>query len=886
MSNFSESELIPAAVRIILKETNGIETKDLITELRNLMVPSGEDLERLSNRSDDKFSQKVRNLKSHKTLENKGYSKFYDNKFFITEKGKKFLNEIPLESTNNNSRNIDKKLEKILLINVHEDIPISARLSNSLKDQGIIFIEQLICYTEKQLLTFPRLGSRGIQEIENILTDLGLSINCSDNISNIALDNTLNVQKKDSYSPKKIDSKILKKLSINILCDWPLSVRTINICKKENIIFLGDLLFKRPEYLLKSKNFGRKSLNEINEFIKRYDINLEDFNIGQNDWQNLREKLIFELKYKQISNEVDSREFTINENVWANKSIFEDFNSFKKDYLQINKIEVTTKIKPADLEQLIIEDVSYIDSLFTKKYKKIFRSRYGYKEKFQTLSEIGKELQVTRERVRQLESKLNRSFSKLGRIEKKSILNYFKQYSSLSFNNLFPNLSKNFYEHSTTYGTATKNKFTSFMELYSGVKKGYFNTTEKILDDSNFSTLEEIFRIIPSGVTKEFFLEKIKNNYGYDDYTSEETLNFMEKKKLIKIYNNKIYLIKLSKTSEVSNILIDHRNGLHWKKICEIGNNSFSNNSWNINRLVADHSISMFYNQEIYLCDVGTYKLLKYCKELYRSDKIISECKMYLLNNNLDKCLLKKVCEHVRKKKYFFNVNIYDVRAIIKVFGANLGLFHNGKSGSDTIGLQKDIKISSLSTEILEIINNSNDEIDYKNILKKLNIDENHNISNILSNLVSDMKIFRTGPGSYANLKISLDQFDEDQFTAFYNILLDRYLFLTRTFISEKMNEKFGYGLSTYFYDSISRLLSKKNNWYYGSNYLSKQKEKNETVQEYLDKNKKNNLSTDENFEIISSRIGISRRYFDSVIYNMDNIDNGMFNTDWVHEDD
>ena len=34
------------------------------------MIPSGEDLERLSNRSDDKFSQKVRNLKSHKTLEN------------------------------------------------------------------------------------------------------------------------------------------------------------------------------------------------------------------------------------------------------------------------------------------------------------------------------------------------------------------------------------------------------------------------------------------------------------------------------------------------------------------------------------------------------------------------------------------------------------------------------------------------------------------------------------------------------------------------------------------------------------------------------------------------------------------------------------------------
>ena len=40
MSNFTESELIPAAVKIILKEKNGIETKDLIIELRNFYLKS------------------------------------------------------------------------------------------------------------------------------------------------------------------------------------------------------------------------------------------------------------------------------------------------------------------------------------------------------------------------------------------------------------------------------------------------------------------------------------------------------------------------------------------------------------------------------------------------------------------------------------------------------------------------------------------------------------------------------------------------------------------------------------------------------------------------------------------------------------------------------
>ena len=38
MSNFTESELIPIALKIILDKSNGIATKDLIIELRNLIL--------------------------------------------------------------------------------------------------------------------------------------------------------------------------------------------------------------------------------------------------------------------------------------------------------------------------------------------------------------------------------------------------------------------------------------------------------------------------------------------------------------------------------------------------------------------------------------------------------------------------------------------------------------------------------------------------------------------------------------------------------------------------------------------------------------------------------------------------------------------------------
>ena len=87
MTKFTESELIPFALKIINNSPEGIDTTNLLNKLREELNPDGEDIEKLSNRTDDKFSQKVRNLKSHKTLESTGFANFSGNKFYITEKG-------------------------------------------------------------------------------------------------------------------------------------------------------------------------------------------------------------------------------------------------------------------------------------------------------------------------------------------------------------------------------------------------------------------------------------------------------------------------------------------------------------------------------------------------------------------------------------------------------------------------------------------------------------------------------------------------------------------------------------------------------------------------------------------------------------------------------
>lgn len=67
MSCYSENEIANVVLGII-KDNPGIRTSELIDMARNEMRPNGEDLEILDNRNDDKFSQKVRNIKSHDTI--------------------------------------------------------------------------------------------------------------------------------------------------------------------------------------------------------------------------------------------------------------------------------------------------------------------------------------------------------------------------------------------------------------------------------------------------------------------------------------------------------------------------------------------------------------------------------------------------------------------------------------------------------------------------------------------------------------------------------------------------------------------------------------------------------------------------------------------------
>ncbi len=65
------------------------------------------------------------------------------------------------------------------------------------------------------------------------------------------------------------DRNLLRKVD-----ELELSVRSANCLKNDNIVYIGDLVQKTEAEMLRTPNFGRKSLNEIKEVLSKMGIHL------------------------------------------------------------------------------------------------------------------------------------------------------------------------------------------------------------------------------------------------------------------------------------------------------------------------------------------------------------------------------------------------------------------------------------------------------------------------------------------------------------------------------------------------------------------------------------------------------------------------------------
>jgi len=95
-------------------------------------------------------------------------------------------------------------------------------------------------------------------------------------------------KKKEVMFKSDLPEDFLNVIKINIHKEWSLSIKTFAALRDLDIIHVGDLISYDKKDLLKARNFGNKSLEELINYLDLYDLN---FGTYIKDWNLIRSSL-------------------------------------------------------------------------------------------------------------------------------------------------------------------------------------------------------------------------------------------------------------------------------------------------------------------------------------------------------------------------------------------------------------------------------------------------------------------------------------------------------------------------------------------------------------------------------------------------------------------
>ncbi len=388
----------------------------------------------------------------------------------------------------------DEKERLLLNKKIEELFFLSGRTLSTLKNEQIIYLKDLLIWEEDNLKKMQGMGKSSVKELKEQLSELNkksklnLQFFINKTSSKITIDSFDNDKEKiidNLLKENQTFSKLFKDLSendkinffrkIDLVFD---NVRVLNICKKFNLIYLGDLHQENRANLLRIQNSGIKSINRIFKTLNKF-INLPVGEIVE-DWNEA--KSLYLGKYSSLLK---------NKIIEDSKTEFNNVNSLDEEIQILNK-----KIGLSEKHQSIIDYHYGLDGSGKK-----------------TLQATGDKFGITRERVRQIKVKY------LEKVKKKNItgLKILTDIRELLAQNI-PIRTTSF-EKLLMNKDLVKRRFTSstIISLIRHYLKDDFLIYEnkQIIDSKNQPTYKKIFK---------FFDTRNINNYGILN------INFTKKK--------------------------------------------------------------------------------------------------------------------------------------------------------------------------------------------------------------------------------------------------------------------------------------------------------------------------------------------------------------------
>ena len=252
-----------------------------------------------------------------------------------------------------------------------KDLELSVRAMNSLSNQGIKTLGELIVYTENDLKSFPNMGRTSIEEIKNKLEDFSLYLGM--NLDPANFEDNRNTEEPQNKEWTEVSRTLLLEL-IKDFNEIPLPIRAKNALLNLGCNFVGDIISLNKSELFRIKALGYKSILEIENYLKSLNL---DFGDQLEPWDiDIVNKLREELREK-VS---ETKKFEL---IDQDKLLEVELKRVLNEAIQISKKDNSVKDRVID----------------------VLNSRFGLDgSPAKKLEIIGQKYNVTRERIRQNET--------------------------------------------------------------------------------------------------------------------------------------------------------------------------------------------------------------------------------------------------------------------------------------------------------------------------------------------------------------------------------------------------------------------------------------------------------------------------------------------------
>lgn len=579
------------------------------------------------------------------------------------------------------------------------------------------------------------------------------------------------------FEPDKLDENERAALPVSTL-EW--SVRTANCFKNEGIRTFGDLAKRTEADLLQVTNFGQVSLREVTGMLSMMGLALRDQ--PPTPSQPASQPMVFS--------------FGIEE-------------------------------RPATTEAHIMHDLEQYISGLARTRKIIFCARYGFRQPVRTLQEIGDEIGLTRERIRQIQSKIQKSLRHMGTVDKNALFRYLQNHRGSSVHKLYPRLDALFIDNPLV-GKGIKSikndNLIEFLEDYTGVARGTYQVAEKFLSDIALEKAHDLFLEIPSPLDIELFKQELQSLYGLPESSLDHVIRHLEAIRKCRITEDGIVPENLPRVRGVTHILLNFPDGCHWKTVNRILAQRKITKPFisrgGLPRVTADATFAS--NDCIYLYGRGIYRHRKFLDlDALNIDDILKTTARIIKNSDRQAMGLKEMFADITSQLNL-RVAFWDLRHVLKEYGSKRGIYFQGISGTHTLALREIQERVTNAQIILNVFKEQNKALSFEDVQTRLKSCVSQSIISLqLSELLESNALIRIAPSTYCLPEVAFGKIDATAITNKINGYLSDYETVEHDFWREQLNAELNLKQSKYFYNSFVKYHAAENGWHHSIDLAS-----------------------------------------------------------------